>query len=80
MRHVCVTIVAVGKLSVLRDTYSECVSVALGIQHAMGMRQLSFVACPALLYFSTLSHKPRDFREKVIEYKICVLIFSTSFV
>jgi len=42
---------------------------------------LSPVACPALLYFSTLSHKRHDFRKKkVIEYKIDVLIFSTAFV
>jgi len=31
-------------------------------------------------YFSTLSHKRHDFREKVAEYKMCVLIFSTTFV
>jgi hypothetical protein len=39
------------------------------------------VACPALLYFSTLSHKRHEFRNEVIEHKIreCVLIFSTDF-
>ena len=29
---------------------------------------LSYVACPALQYFSTLSHKRQDFREK---HKMC---------
>jgi len=38
-------------------TYCECVFVALVIQHAMRMRciLLSFVACPAVQYFPTLS-------------------------
>jgi hypothetical protein len=32
-------------------------------------------------YFSTLSHKRHDFREKkIVEHKMCVLIFSTTFV
>ena len=37
---------------------------------------------PALLYniFSTLSHNRHDFRERYIENKMCVLIFSTKFV
>jgi hypothetical protein len=47
----------------------------LGIQNAMCMNILSLVACQALQYFSTLSHKRHDFRENVIENKLCVLIF-----
>ena len=39
------------------------------------------VPCPALLYFSTLSHKRHDFREKKwLSNMKCVLIFSTSLV
>ena len=36
---------------------------------------VSSVACPALQYFSTLSHKRHDFRERITEQIMCVLIF-----
>ena len=51
-------------------------------QHARRMRRvtLSTVASLAPLYFSTLSHKQHDFRTKITEHKIGVLIFSTTFV
>ena len=63
-------------------TCSECVSVALVIQHAKRMHHniSSSVACLAVPYFPTLSHKRHDLREKVIGYKMCVLIVSTTFV
>jgi hypothetical protein len=40
---------------------------------------LSSVGCPALQNFSTLAHERHDFKKKVIEHKIRVLIFSTTF-
>ena len=42
---------------------------------------LPSVACPVLLYFSTLFHKQYDFRKKnVIRHKMYVLIISTPLV
>jgi hypothetical protein len=45
--------------------YSECVFVALVIQHAKHMHFviLSTVASPALLHFFTLSHKWHSFKK-----------------
>ena len=39
---------------------------------------LSFVACPGIEYFSALSHKRQEFRENVVERKLCVLILYTN--
>jgi len=46
-------------------THSECVYVALVIQHAKCMRRiiLSSVACPAAQCIFTLPHKNHDFRK-----------------
>jgi hypothetical protein len=57
------------------------VHIALLIQNATLMRHVmtSFVA-PRSPNVSTLSHKRCDFLKKVIEHKMRVLIFSTTFV
>ena len=61
---------------------SVYMSLASVTQHAKRMRRLilSAVVCLALPYFSTLSHKRHDFREKLLEHKMCVLTFATTFV
>jgi hypothetical protein len=54
------------------------VFVAFGTQREMSLHYISpSMTFPALLYFSALSHKRHDFREKkVTEYNMCVFIFS----
>jgi hypothetical protein len=60
---------------------SECVSVALVIQHLMRVRRiiLSAVASLAVPYLSVLSHKRHDFRIKVCEHKDCFFNFFYNF-
>jgi hypothetical protein len=61
--------------------HSVCVSVALVIRHGKRARPTVWlsVVCPALPYFSVLSRKRHDFRKNTIGYKVCILIFSTTF-
>jgi len=61
--------------------YSQFVYVALVTQHSMRRITLSYVACLVVLYFFfKLSHERHNFRERVTEHKMCVLILSTTFV
>jgi hypothetical protein len=60
-----------------------CVSVFLsslpGLQIASSVRGTiwSSVSCPALPYFSRLSHKRNVFREKkIVEHKMCDFIYN----
>jgi len=68
-------IVSRGKATAI--TYSECVFVALSIQHAKCLCHVIFtsVTCLALPYFYAISHKRQDFGENVINHKMCNLMF-----
>ena len=56
--------------------------LVLIIRHEKRMRHIlsSVMAYTIVLYFSTLSHNRHEFGKKnIVEHKICVLIFSTTF-
>jgi hypothetical protein len=78
LKCVRVTIVAVEKA--VNITYSECVSVALVIQHAIRMRRivLSSVSCLAVRYISHYSIHSTILGGKLLNMK-CVLIFCDAF-
>jgi hypothetical protein len=61
-------------------TYSECMSAALDIQHAMRMRRINRHQWPARLYYIFLHYLINGaiFVKKLLNIK-CVLIFSTTF-
>ena len=64
-------------------TYSECVSVCVSFRYpACCVQSPCCHLRPAPVYniFPTLSHKRYDFQENVTEHKMCVMIFSTTFV
>ena len=67
---------------VISITHSAHAFVALGVQHAKRMRRiiLSSVACPALQYFSTLSHELHDYFEKCafLWFMLRIWIFNLS--
>jgi len=58
-------------------SYSVCVFVSLVMRHEKRMRR---IILSSVRYFSILSHKRHNFQENVIEHKMCIFIFSTTFV
>jgi hypothetical protein len=56
--------------------YSLAYPACIAVRHIV----TSFVVPLSLPYFSTMSRKQNDFRKKVTEYQIYVLIFSKEFV
>ena len=57
-----------------------CVCVCSLSQHAMRMRRIVICGLSDYTGFFHISHKMHDFRIRVIQHKMCVLIFSTALV
>jgi len=56
------------------------VRVTLGIHHAMHLHRIVICSLSGSKNFSTLSHKWQFFLKTVIDHKMSVFIFSTTFV
>jgi hypothetical protein len=64
----------------MRITYCECVFVALCIQHAKRSRHIFICGLSgSTIFFHVISEKTRFSGEKVIQYKMRILTFSTHF-
>jgi hypothetical protein len=61
-------------------TYCACVSVALGIQLATHMRHIAICGLLRSTIFFHIISQTEPFKKNVIELKMCLLIFSTTFV
>jgi len=53
-------------------------SAFFGLRYPVRNAHAPYMACSALQYFYALSHKLQDFRENVIEHKMCGVIFSPT--
>jgi len=61
-------------------TYSECMFVASGIQHAMCTRHTVICGMPGSTIFSALSHKRTRFSKKLLNIKCVLILLITTFV
>jgi hypothetical protein len=68
LRDIRIHTVAVEKA--VSITYSDCVFVALVIQHAKCMQCMTSVACLVLPYFFTLSHKQSSYKKKFLTQNV----------
>jgi len=59
-------------------TYFECVFLALCVQREMRVPHVVVCGLSGCTIFYTWANKGQGFRKKVIEHKMCVLIFSTT--
>jgi hypothetical protein len=57
-----------------------CIVLLIQLETRMRHTVTSFLISLTPPNFSTVSHKRREFRKEVIEYKMCILVFSTTFV
>jgi len=65
---------------VISITYPECVSVDFVTQHAKRMRHIVISSLPgSTIFFHIISYTAGFYIKKVIEHKMCVLIFYTNF-
>jgi hypothetical protein len=69
----------VAEKKTISVTHSECMFVALVIQHGICTRHSVICDLPGSTIFSQISHKRYHFCDKVIVNKMRVLIFSTTF-
>jgi hypothetical protein len=77
MYNVPVTLRRVGKVI---STVLHIVCVALGTRHAMRMRHIVICGLPRYKIFFPRYLTKGTVYKKVTEHKMCVLIFSTTFV
>jgi len=78
LSRVRVTIVPVKKA--LTIIHSDSVSVLLNIRHAMRMHHIFICRLSGSTIFFHMISKMARFSKRVIEHKMCVLVFSAMFV